>query len=102
ERQRDHHVVGIGIDVGSSCGFDLPRIGGERLVDGIVPDRRGTGGNQGGTGYDAPDADRTLEQYPKHLQKVIGGPRNPVKDRAAKAQRKTSLRLIKNIKTVSR
>ena len=95
ERQRHDHVVVIGLDVRGELGFDLPGICGQRLIDRIVVDGLGTAGQEGGTGNDAPRADRTLNPTPKHLQKLIGGPRRPVKQARADGESKTSLRLIK-------
>jgi hypothetical protein len=56
----------------------------------------GTSRHQGGKRKHAPYPDRTLEQSPEHLQKVIGGALCPVKETGADAKSKTSLRLMKN------
>jgi hypothetical protein len=64
-------------------GFDLGGIGGERPIDRIVADDLSAADYEGGTGKHAPCADRTLEQSPTHVPKVIRGPSRPVKETRA-------------------
>jgi hypothetical protein len=59
-------------------------------------DRLGTSRRQSGKHKHAPHPDRTLEQSPEHLQRVIRGALCPVKETGADVKSKTSLRLIKN------
>ncbi len=63
--QRNHRVVGQGL--GAAAEFKRLRSAGrQRLIDRLVVDRLGTGGQQGGTRYDAPRLTQTLPP-PPHL-----------------------------------
>src|SRR6516164_1866103 len=94
KRQRDDHVVVIGLDRGSEFGLDLAGTGSKTLIDRIVLDRRGARRHQGSACYDAPSANQTLQPPPKHLQMVYSDQLLPGKHCQTGAKSKTSLRLM--------